>query len=248
MSGRIPARIHRQVNLQQYPVRELSNMLEAKETNAQWNRRTQQYVFNRAIELYGRNASTLSQRALARRILLRLANNYGRRWTNHPTPNRIMNNVNRNSQLNSNSNNSISGYNSMNSHNSSSSPPAWAALRASNYSKASTVVKKWLAMRPHIVHRNMVEVKLPAKAKDPASWHNFAPGNEAVMVIKKHVDSKGFVRSKRTFYQKNTIERLSGKNWNTIMRMKGSDVVLNKDPLNRRTVYRRDLMNVKFMA
>jgi len=95
---------------------------------------------------------------------------------------------------------------------------------------------------------NVVHVKLPANAMDPVSYHNFKPGNEAVMVIKKHLQKNGATRSKRTFYEKNMIERLAGgKKWRTILRMKGSDPVF-KDPLNRRTVYRRDLMNVKFVA
>jgi hypothetical protein len=67
------------------------------------------------------------------------------------------------------------------------------------------------------------------------------------MVIKKRLQANGAMRSRRTFYNKNTIERLAqGKKWRTILRMKGSDVVF-KDPINRRAVYRRDLMNVKFV-
>ena len=116
-----------------------------------------------------------------------------------------------------------------------------------NHSKASAAVKKWLSVSPHTIHRNMVTIKLPANARDAATWHNFEPGNEAVMIIKKHLQKNGAMRSKRTFYQKSTIERLAGKNWNAIMRMKGSNIVLNKkDPLNRRTVYRRDIVHVKF--
>ena len=133
-----------------------------------------------------------------------------------------------------------------------------AAAAAPNYSKASNAVKKWLSMRPHTVHQNVVHIKLPANARDPVNFHNFAPGNEAVMVIKKRLQKNGAIRSTRTFYKKNTIGSLAATHrripsphtnpvpWRTILRMKGSDIVF-KDPLNRRAVYRRDIMNVKFV-
>jgi hypothetical protein len=128
-----------------------------------------------------------------------------------------------------------------------------------NYSKASGAVKKWLAVRPHTVHQNVVHIKLPANATDPVGLHNFAPGNEAVMVIKKRLQQNGAMRSKRIFYTKNSIGGMAAIHrgiasphrnpvpWRTILRMKGSDIVF-KDPINRRAVYRRDLMNVKFVA
>jgi hypothetical protein len=142
------------------------------------------------------------------------------------------------------------------SNNVSSAP---AAAAAPNYSKASGAVKKWLAARPHTIHQNAVHIKLPANASDPVSYNNFKSGNEAVMVIKKRLQANGATRSKRTFYTKKSIGGLAATHrriaaphsnpvpWRTIMRMKGSDVVF-KDPFNRRAVYRRDLMNVKFVA
>ena len=128
-----------------------------------------------------------------------------------------------------------------------------------NYSKASGAVKKWLETRPHTVHQNVVHIKLPANTTDPVGLHNFAPGNEAVMVIKKRLQQNGAMRSKRIFYTKKSIggmaaihRRIASPHsnpvpWRTILRMKGSDIVF-KDPINRRAVYRRDLMNVKFVA
>lgn len=133
------------------------------------------------------------------------------------------------------------------------------AAAAPNYSKASAAVKKWLSSRPHTIHQTAVHIKLPANARDPVSYNNFAPGNEAVMVIKKRLQANGAMRSKRTFYTKNSIGTMTAKYrripdwetnpvpWRKILRMKGSDVVF-KDPLNRRSVYRRDIMNVKFVA
>jgi hypothetical protein len=141
------------------------------------------------------------------------------------------------------------------SNNVSSAP---AAAAAPNYSKASGAVKKWLSARPHTVHQNVVHIKLPANATDPVSYNNFKTGNEAVMVIKKRLQANGAMRSKRTFYTKKSIGGLAATHrriaaphsnpvpWRTILRMKGSDVVF-KDPFNRRAVYRRDLMNVKFV-
>jgi hypothetical protein len=132
------------------------------------------------------------------------------------------------------------------------------AASSPNYSKASAAVKKWLAMRPHTVHQSVVHIKLPANAKDPVNLYNFSKGNEAVMVIKKRLQRNGAMRSTRTFYTKKSIGSMAATHrrrpsphtnpvpWRTILRMKGPEIVF-KDPLNRRSVYRRDIMNVKFV-
>jgi hypothetical protein len=195
-----------------------------------WSNNAQQRAFNIAMAIVYRANASPHHRRQANGILRTLARNYGRTWNFWPRPANYMNN--------SNYYNSNSSSNSNNRQSTSQSP---------NYSKASAAVKKWLAARPHTVHMNVVTIKLPANASDPVSYHNFKPGNEAVMVIKKHLQKNGAMRSKRTFYQKNVIERLAGgKKWRTILRMKGPEVVF-RDPLNRRSVYRRDLMNVKFL-
>ena len=207
------------------------------------------------MELIRRNNKTTNQEIVARATLRNLAQ-AGRTWTNHPSSNRFTgNNYESNANLNSNSNN---GTNNIAREQQrfraahapaagGSGQPTAAAAAAPNYSKASGALKKWLAARPHTIYQNVVQIKLPNNAEDPVSYKNFKAGNEAVMVVKKRLLSNGAMRSRRTFYNKNTIERLAqGKKWRTILRMKGSDVVF-KDPLNRRTVYRRDLMTVKFV-
>jgi hypothetical protein len=219
--------ISRQENLRAVPTAELHNRLIHEYTVPEpWAHSHQQKMFNLAHELTGRNNKNTNQAHDAEEVLWTLAHFYRRTWTNHPASSNI-------------------NWHMYNSNANSSSP---AAVQAPNYSKASAAVKKWLSTRPHTVHMNVVNIKLPANAKDPVSYHNFEPGNEAVMVIKKHLQKNGAMRSRRTFYQKNIIERLAGgKKWRTILRMKGSDPVF-RDPLNRRTVYRRDIMNVKFSA
>ena len=92
---------------------------------------------------------------------------------------------------------------------------------------------------------NQVNVKLPEGASDPISLKNFNKGNEAIMILKKDVRN-GALRTKRYFLEKNVLTRLAKKPWRSVLRMKASDVVF-KDPINRRTVYRRNLMNVKFI-
>jgi hypothetical protein len=119
------------------------------------------------------------------------------------------------------------------------------AARAPNYSKASKYLKKWLEARPHEIRMNQVRVKLPVGASDPISLKNFTKGNEAIMVLKKDVRN-GALRTKRYFLEKNVLARLARKPWRSVIRMKASDVVF-KDPINRRSVYRRNLMNVKFI-
>lgn len=234
--------LRRTANVRQMPTAQIYQQLEAVlptgRTNGPWSRvelsqQRQQYLFSRAIELHHRQNVTTAQKNRALAILRHLAMNYNRVWTNNP----------RRTQLFAGSNNNESNSNEFMPY---GSPQAARAPNA-NYSKASAAAKKWLAMRPHTVHRNAVHIKLPANATDPVSYKNFTTGNEAVMVIKKRLQTNGAMRSKRTFYNKNTVERLArGKKWNTILGMKGSDAVF-KDPINRRTVYRRDLMNVKFV-
>ena len=119
------------------------------------------------------------------------------------------------------------------------------AVNAPNYSKASKHLKKWLEARPHEIRVNQVNVKLPVGASDPISLKNFNKGNEAIMILKKDVRN-GALRTKRYFLEKNVLARLAGKPWRSILHMKASDAVF-KDPINRRTVYRRNLMNVKFI-
>ena len=224
--------IARQENLRTVPTTELHNRIIHEYSVARGLPFTtlmaQQKMFNLAHELIRRPNKNRNQTNDAKEVLWDLVHFHGRTWTNDPSSNRFSGNI---SNSNSNANS-----------------PSPAAVQAPNYSKASVAVKKWLSTRPHTVHMNVVTIKLPALAQDPVSYHNFKPGNEAVMVIKKHLQKNGAMRSKRTFYQKNMIERLAGgKKWRTILRMKGSEPVF-KDPLNRRTVYRRDLMNVKFQS
>jgi hypothetical protein len=198
-----------------------------------WSQPYQQLGFNHAVQLYHHPNATPAQRNIAKNVFSRLVSNYNRTWTNSPSS-IWFDNIDYSSESNNN------------------------AAAAPNYSKASNAMKKWLAMRPHTVHQNVVRIKLPANAKDPVNLYNFKPGNEAVMVIKKRLQRNGAMRSTRTFYKKNTVGSMAATHrrrasphtnpipWRTILRMKGSDIVF-KDPLNRRSVYRRDIMNVKFV-
>ena len=257
-------RINRQTN---HSTRSAANLAGSVQTllNTQLSRHGQQLAFNRAMNLYHHPQATLAHRRMARRVFRRLVRNYNRTWTLTPPAARFRgNNYNsgpnsRGGSPNSNSNSMPVGWPSLNnigqSNNVSSAP---AAAAAPNYPKASGAVKKWLSARPHTVHQNVVHIKLPVNAKDPVNLYNFKPGNEAVMVVKKRLQKNGAMRSTRTFYKKNTVgsmaathRRISSPHtnpvpWRTILRMKGSDIVF-KDPLNRRAVYRRDLMNVKFV-
>jgi hypothetical protein len=234
--------IHRRENLANQSRLRLADVLERQPAN-------HQRMFNYAMELISRNNKTINNEIVAKAALRRLAR-AGRTWTNRPSSIWITdNNSNANSNSNSMNNNQAwaawrAQYADQDALNAAA---AAAAARAPNYSKASGALKKWLAARPHTIYQNVVQIKLPKNAEDPVSYKNFKAGNEAVMVVKKRLLSNGAMRSRRTFYNKNTIERLAqGKKWRTILRMKGSDAVF-KDPINRRTVYRRDLMNVKFV-
>ncbi len=243
--------IHRRENLRNLPRLRLADVLERQPAN-------HQRMFNYAMELISRNNKTINNEIVAKAALRRLAR-AGRTWTNRPSSIWITdNNSNANSNSNSMNNNQAWAAWRAQYADQDALNAAAAAARAPNYSKASGALKKWLAARPHTVHQNVVKIKLPANASDPVSYNNFKSGNEAVMVIKKRLQANGAMRSKRTFYTKKSIGGLAATHrriaaphsnpvpWRTILRMKGSDVVF-KDPINRRTVYRRDLMNVKFV-
>jgi hypothetical protein len=111
--------------------------------------------------------------------------------------------------------------------------------------RVSKYAKKWLNARPHEIRYNKMNIKLPGNARDPISFKNFEKGNDAVMVLKKRVQN-GRIRVKRYYLEKNTVEQLAKSKWRTILRMKASARVFS-DPINRRAVYRRNLMNVKFL-
>jgi hypothetical protein len=216
----------------------LAAMLESMLGHPQWSQLSQQLAFNRAMNLYHHQNVTPTQRHNSRSVFRRLVRNYNRTWAVDP---------------------SSTSFQPIPQSNSNNNSAAHEPTAAPNYSKASNAVKKWLAMRPHTIHQNVVNIKLPANAQDPVNLYNFKPGNEAVMVIKKRLQKNGAMRSTRSFYKKNTIGSMAAVHrrkpnpqnnpvpWRTILRMKGSDVVF-KDPLNRRYVYRRDIMNVKFVT
>ena len=242
------------------PVNHLTRMLEyTLMPQLTLGNANQQNAFNYAMELYHRPNATEAHKNLASSVFTKLVRNYNRTWTQPVPPAARF-------RVNSNSNNGTNFLARAQQRfraayapaAGGSGQPTAAAAAAPNYSKASGAVKKWLAARPHTVHQNAVHIKLPANATDPVSYNNFKSGNEAVMVIKKRLQANGAMRSKRTFYTKKSIGGLAATHrriaaphsnpvpWRTIMRMKGSDVVF-KDPFNRRAVYRRDLMNVKFV-
>ncbi len=239
----MPGPITRQTMFTNVDPRDIAYTLELTTLPGQLSPSYQQRVFDAAMAIMN---LPLHRRAVySARVdnaLKVLAIRYGRTWNSWPSSALYLaNNSNNNPNNSTNNNSNNNSYN----HGRNAAPPP-AALRAPNYSRASGYVKKWLSARPHTVYQNVVNIKLPANAADPISYKNFKSGNEAVMVIKKRLNKQGQMRSKRAFYEKNTIERMAGKKWRTILRMKGPAIVF-KDPFNRRSVYRRDLMNVKFM-
>ena len=110
---------------------------------------------------------------------------------------------------------------------------------------ARKAARKWRQAAPREIQRARVNVKLPANASDFISFKNFNRGNEAIMVIKKRVVN-GRVRPKRYYIQKATFARLAGRPWTQAVNMPATATMF-RDPLNRRTVYRRNVMNVKFV-
>jgi ankyrin repeat protein len=96
------------------------------------------------------------------------------------------------------------------------------------------------------LHGPVVNVSLPNnKPADPISLKNFNKGNKAIMITKRRVHN-GKIHATRYYMEKNTIERLTGRNLHSILRSKNSENLF-RDPLNRRSVYRRNLSLIKFV-
>jgi hypothetical protein len=114
--------------------------------------------------------------------------------------------------------------------------------------KKQLIAKKWLNTRPFNLRRDPMVIVANKKGNTTTNLITqveYKPGNTAVMVLYKRMQGR-HMRTKRFFLTRNSLAQLSGKPWRTIDRMKPSNIVLKKSPINRRIVYRRDVMNVKF--
>lgn len=118
-------------------------------------------------------------------------------------------------------------------------------VEAARPSRTREFARRWLQAPRGGTNLTPVNVKLPANASDFISFKNFNRGNEAIMVIKKRVVN-GRVRPKRYYIQKATFARLAGMPWTQAVNLPATAPMFS-DPLNRRQVYRRNLMNVKFV-
>jgi hypothetical protein len=111
--------------------------------------------------------------------------------------------------------------------------------------QALKYAKRWRQAAPREIQRARINVKLPANTSDFFSAKNFNRGNEAIMVIKKRV-ANGRVRSKRYYIEKSSFARLAGIPWAQAANLPAT-AILFPDPFNSRAVYRRNVMNVKFV-
>ena len=118
-------------------------------------------------------------------------------------------------------------------------------IEAARPTRTREYARRWRQAVPREIQRSRVNVKLPANASDFISFKNFNRGNEAIMVIKKRVVN-GRVRPKRYYIQKATFARLAGMPWTQAANLPATATMF-RDPLNRRAVYRRNVMNVKFV-
>ena len=118
-------------------------------------------------------------------------------------------------------------------------------IEAARPTRTREYARRWRQAAPRDIQRARVNVKLPEKAADFISFKNFNRGNEAIMVIKKRV-ANGRVRPKRYYIEKATFARLAGMPWTQAANLPATATMF-RDPLNRRTVYRRNVMNVKFV-
>ena len=195
----------------------LAGALTPIQNNGRANRNQQQLAFNSAFEIIRRGMPASSLREAWRTLNL-LATVYDRTWnTGWPTSTNLTRNISE-SNINNNGN---------------------AALpRRTRYPNVvHRVYSKW--------RRGPVQlVPLPNNApKAPISLHNFKKGHEAI----RHTRRNATGRSANRYYTVKEFENLTGKSWSTIYRMKPSNIVVEKDPLNRQRIYRRNLTLVKFV-
>lgn len=111
-----------------------------------------------------------------------------------------------------------------------------AGVKARRAALGHRVVSKW--------RRGPVQpVPMPNNApKAPISLHNFKKGHEAI----RHTRRNASGRSVNRYYTLNEFQSLARKSWPTIYRMKPSDLVVGRDPMDRQRIYRRNLTLVKF--
>lgn len=118
-------------------------------------------------------------------------------------------------------------------------------IEAARPNRTREYARRWRHAPRGEIQRTRINVKLPANATDFISAKNFNRGNEAIMVMKKRVVN-GRVRPKRYYIEKASFARLAGMPWSQVVNLPATATMF-RDPLNRRTVYRRNLMNVKFV-
>lgn len=178
------------------------------------------------MEIYGRRSSTRNNKGWANAAFTTLAYNYGRTWNRNPHSRHY---------YNTNSNYNSNHINTWNHGATASAPTAPQRPRYKNV--VHRAVSKW--------RRGPVQlVQLPNNApKAPISLHNFKKGHEAI----RHTRRNATGRSSNRYYTVKEFQNLVGKSWSTVYRMKPSSVVFDKDPMNRRRIYRRELSLVKFI-
>lgn len=187
---------------------------------AQWSLHQQQRVFNSAMSIYNNPNATAANKGVANHALRALTWNHNRTWQNNPPAFHY-----RNAVSNSNSNSNGNGV------------AAPAAPQRPYKNVVHRAVSKW--------RRGPVQlVPLPNNApKAPITLHNFKKGHEAI----RHTRRNATGRSSNRYYTVKEFQNLVGKSWGTIYRMKPSSIVFDKDPMNRRRIYRRELSLVKFI-
>lgn len=110
-----------------------------------------------------------------------------------------------------------------------------------NYSRVARHAQKW---HDAIRSRPTRAVNLPKNgAKNAISLYNFRPGNEAVMIVRRNALDHEWPR----FYQIQSIKNLvAPKSFNVLMRKGQTETFLNKEPMNRRRVLRRNVTHIRF--
>ena len=114
------------------------------------------------------------------------------------------------------------------------------------------VAMKWMnSPKRHVINKR-TNVVLPSGAYDPITYNNFKVGNEAYLVSRKWKNTDGRMRTTRYFISGKTLKKMTNmtKNMNIPLRkivQAQMHVGLFPDPETRRTIFRRNILPVKFI-
>lgn len=197
------------------------------------NPSNQQKGFNHAMEVLHRHRSNRNMMNrytiyLARATLRKLARNYGRTWTTHPSPSYAERFNNNNYNSNANANNNRSPRRNL---------PATPQIPQIPQMKgpAKNVGVRWMNIirrgpAERVVPLNKNGLPRPKNGNTPVNIGGFSRNSYGIEYSKSKIDKNGTKKVLRFYYTIPTFERLVKKKWSNIRNKQSTYEVSNGIP------------------